>query len=329
MRVKKIILYVLILLFITGATFIFVRLSPSGEIKNYSAYYIDENASPKGHQVKVSFFGVSTLLFDDGETQILIDGFFSRPSIRRVLFTRMESDTTRINHMIEKFGMDRVKGIFVTHSHFDHAFDVAYTTRKTGANLYGSESTLNIARGGAVDESRLKLFQPYETITLGRFTVQIIPSKHSPNNGLKDDGVVIEKPLYQPAKMKAYSEGGSFDFYIHHEGNSIYVKPSPNFIEGRLDTLRADVLFLGIATISNQDSLWKEKFYEQNVGKLKPKILIPLHWDNFFQPLSENLVMLPQFVKSSPADFDFMIRKTRADKIDFKILQGGKSILLF
>jgi len=249
--------------------------------------------------------------------------------MRRVLFTKMASDTVRIDNVIKKYGMNRVKGIFVTHSHFDHAFDVAYTTRRTGANLYGSRSTLNIARGGTVAESQLKPFQPYEIFTLGRFTVQIIPSKHSPNNGLKDDGVEIETPLNQPAKMKAYSEGGSFDFYIHHDGNSIYVKPSPNFIEGRLDSLRADVLFLGIATISNQDSLWKEKFYEQNVGKLKPKILIPLHWDNFFQPLSDNLVMLPRFVKSSPADFDFMIRKAKADKIDFKILQGGKSILLF
>ncbi len=29
-------------------------------------------------QVTVTWLGVSTLLFDDGETQILIDGFFSR-----------------------------------------------------------------------------------------------------------------------------------------------------------------------------------------------------------------------------------------------------------
>jgi len=76
MRLKKIILYVLVTLFVIAATFIFVRLSPSGEIRDYAAYYTDDKASPSGHQVKVSFFGVSTLLFDDGETQILIDGFF-------------------------------------------------------------------------------------------------------------------------------------------------------------------------------------------------------------------------------------------------------------
>ncbi len=31
--------------------------------------------------VTVTWLGVTTLLFDDGETQILIDGFFSRPSL--------------------------------------------------------------------------------------------------------------------------------------------------------------------------------------------------------------------------------------------------------
>ena len=56
---------------------------------------------------------------------------------------------------------------------------------------------------------------------------------------------------------------------------------------------------------------WQQKFYEQTVGKLKPQVLIPLHRDNFFQPLSENLVMLPRFLKSSSEGFDFMIEKSQ------------------
>ena len=75
--------------------------------------------------------------------------------------------------------MDRVKGIFVTHSHYDHSFDVAYTARKTDATLYGSHSTLNIGRGGDVKEEQLSLFQPNQDIQLGNFTVQVIPSIHS------------------------------------------------------------------------------------------------------------------------------------------------------
>lgn len=325
---KKILLVLAVLLLLFLA-FVYTRTLPSGDITKYEKYYVDDSMPPTDNEVKVTFFGVSTLLFDDGKTQLLIDGFFSRPSLWHTLTSKIESDTSLIDHLVTTYKMDRVKGIFVTHSHYDHAFDVAYTTKRTGANLYGSLSTLNIGRGGGVPEEQLKLFHPYETIQFGEFTVQVIPSKHSPNNALKDDGVVIDKPLHQPADMKAYSEGGSFDFYIHHSGHTMYVKPSPNYIEGILDTLKADVVFLGIATITNQDSVWQQKFYEQTVGKLKPGILIPLHWDNFLKPVSKNLVMLPKFANTSAKDFDFMIAKTKADNIDFKILQGTKSIVLF
>jgi len=325
---KRILIGVAILLLIF-IVFIFIRTRPSGDINNYENYFINDTSQLKENQLKVIFFGVSTLLFDDGETQILIDGFFSRPSLWQALVTKIESDTVAIDKMVIDYKMDRVKAIFVTHSHYDHAFDVAYTTKRTGATLYGSVSTLNIGRGGNVREEKLTLFQPYQNVQLGQFTVQVIPSKHSPNNALKDDGVVIEKPLGQPSKMKVYSEGGSFDFYIKHSGHSIYVKPSPNYIEGALDSLKADVVLMGIATVAKQEKSWQNKFYEQTVGKLKPALVIPLHWDDFFHPVSENLVMLPRFANDSPKDFDLFIKKTKADKIDFKILQDTKSMVLF
>ena len=86
---------------------------------------------------------------------------------------------------------------------------------------------------------------------------------------------------------------------------SIYVKPSPNFIEGALDSLRADVVFIGIATVTNHQLSWQEKFYEQTVRKLKPSLVIPLHWDDFFKPVSDHLVMLPRFVNNGPKGFRF------------------------
>ncbi len=327
--IKRIIFGSIAALIVIGIVVVFIKTRPSGDISKYRNYYVDDTSTPNGNDVKVTFFGVSTLLFDDGETQILIDGFFSRPSMVKALFTKIKSDTAQIDRMIADYKMDKVRGIFVTHSHYDHAFDAAYTTKKTGATLYGSVSTLNIGRGGGVEEDHLSLYVPYREIPLGKFTVQVIPSKHSSGNAQKDDGVIIDKPLTQPSKIKAYAEGGSFDFYIKHNGRSIYVKPSPNYVAGTLDSMRADVVFIGTATVAGQPLSWQDAYYEQTIGKLKPGLVIPLHWDNFFEPLSDNLVMLPRLAKASEKDFDIFIDKTRADKIDFKILQGTKSILLF
>lgn len=39
--------------------------------------------------------------------------------------------------------------------------------------------------------------------------------------------------------------------------------------------------------------------------------------------------MLPKFASDNEKDFDFFISRTKADRIDFKILQGTKSIVLF
>lgn len=302
---------------------------PSGDIEKYSKYYVNDTSLPTEGQIKVTFFGVSTLLFDDGETQILLDGFFTRYGLLKALTKRLRSDTAAIDRVLKENEINRVRGIFVTHSHYDHAFDVAYVTKQTGTTLYGSVSTLNIARGGDVAEQQLQLFSPNEDFQLGKFTIRVVPSIHSPGNALDDNNVVIDKPIRQPAKMTDYSEGGSYDFFIQHNGHSIYVKPSPNFIEGALDSLHADVLFLGIATVTKHPEDWQTKFYQHTVGALKPSVLVPLHWDNFLQPMSDHLEMLPRFANTGEKDFDYFIKKLDADHIDFKVLQGSKSIILF
>src|SRR5262245_60869304 len=47
---------------------------------------------PHPGEVKVTFLGTTTLLFDDGETQLMIDGFFSRPPMAKVALSPIETD---------------------------------------------------------------------------------------------------------------------------------------------------------------------------------------------------------------------------------------------
>lgn len=323
---KKFFLGVLILLVIAvSVVYFFTR--PSADINQYQEHYVNDQGTPSDSSVRITFFGVSTILFDDGETQILIDGFFSRPSIIKAFTSPIASDTTIIADVIKQHGINRLKGIFVTHSHYDHGFDAGYVSKMTGAILYGSNSTLNIGRGADLPESQLQLYEPNVDLHIGDFTVRVVPSLHG-GNALNDSKVEIPVPLKQPASMKAYAEGGAFDFLITHHGKKIYVKPSPNFIAGALDSLSANVVMLGIPTVTKQDSLWSNQFYQENVTALEPSILIPIHWDNFFTPLSDELSMLPRFVANVDKDFDFFIKKTTKDGIDFKILQGTKSYTL-
>lgn len=321
--IKKILIVIAVLLVI-AAGFIYSRTLPSGDIDKYQSYFVDE---PADSGVRVTFFGVSTLLIDDGETQVLIDGFFSRYSMTKVLTSDISSDTATINRFISDYKMNRVKGIFVTHSHYDHSFDAGYIAKKTCAILYGSKSTLNVGRGVNVPDPQMEEFRPNQDLVLGNFSIRVVPSKHSPGDG-KLDGEITQ-PVRQPASMKAYLEGGAYDFLITYKGKKIYIKPSPNFIPGALDSLDVDVLFLGIATITKHDPAWINDFYRENVTALEPSLVIPLHWDDFFKPVSDHLEMLPKFTGKVEDDFDYVIERTRTDGIDLKILQGTKSIVLF
>jgi len=314
-------------LLVIAVGYVYFRTRPSGDIDRYGSYLVDDNGTTSDSSVRVTFFGASTLLIDDGVTQILIDGFFSRYSITTILTSDIATDTVIVNRYLRDYKMDRLAGIFVTHSHYDHSFDAGYIARKTGTTLHGSKSTLNVGRGVDVPESLMEEFEPNKDLVFGNFTIRVIPSKHSPSNG-KLDGEILQ-PLRQPASYKAYLEGGAYDFLVTYNGKKIYIKPSPNFIPGALDSLNADALFLGVALITKQDSSWTNDFYRENVTALKPSLLVPLHWDDFFEPVSDHLLMLPIVMANVDDDFDYMIERTKADGIKFKLLQGEKSIVLF
>ena len=327
----KIYLFFIAILAIIGSHFYNTMFAPSANLNNYSACFINDTTTAiSAGAVRVTFFGTSSLLFDDGETQLLIDGYFSRPSLLNVLFGKLTSDTMLINNVLSKNKIDKLKAIFVVHSHFDHAIDAPYITKVTNSILYGSASLLNIGRGGGLSENQMALYEPGKEIQFGKFAVTILKSKHvSLPAKLNDIGQEITQPLKQPAKMKDFKEGGSFDIVMKHEGHTILIKASCNYIENALDTIKADVVFLGVAGLINKDSSFQYNYYQQTVGKINPKMVIPIHWDNFFKPLNENLKPYPKYMNNVEGAFNYLIKRTKADGIDFRLLQGNKHVLLF
>ena len=104
-----------------------------------------------GQALTVTWFGVTTLLIDDGVTQILIDGYFSRPSLLDIALERtIEPDLAAIKGMLDRFEINRLKAVIPVHSHFDHALDSAEIANQTGAQLMGSTTTAQIAAGSSL-----------------------------------------------------------------------------------------------------------------------------------------------------------------------------------
>ena len=78
------------------------------------------------------------------------------------------------------------------------------------------------------------------------------------------------------------------------------VKASTGFIPNQLNGLKVDTLFLGIAQLSKQDQNYQNHYLAESLQKLQPKVVIPIHWDNFFKPLNQPLEFLPNFADQSP-----------------------------
>ena len=286
-----------ILLSFTLLIIFFPGCAPSGDIEDYRAYFHDDQRPLKSKEFSVTYFGVSALLIEDGESQIMIDGFFTRPSASKVVFGKLSTDDELLDTIIRQYHMKSLDAVLVNHGHYDHALDAATLAKKTSAKLYGSRSVVNLGRGENMAESDLFEFEAGDEIRIGDFKVNVIAGKHSPTKVLNADlGEVIAEPLKQPARYTKYKEGGTFDFLISKGDFKIFVKPSPNFIEGALKDYDADVAFLATGSIGTQNKDFINQYYKETVGALHPKLLIPIHWDNFLKADSRNLVMMPWYM---------------------------------
>ena len=164
-----------------------------------------------GQTLTVTWFGVTTLLIDDGVTQILIDGYFSRPGLLDIALERMiEPDLAAIKGMLSRFEINRLEAVIPVHSHFDHALDSAEIAKQTGAQLMGSTTSANIAAGSRLPISQIKVIETGTTYPVGAFEVNFYPSQHAPLATNSAISGTITEPLTLPAPYTAWKLGQAY-----------------------------------------------------------------------------------------------------------------------
>ena len=275
--------------------------------------------------MKITYLGTTMLLLDDGTDQILFDCHVTRPSLWKCAFGKLKTDPLVCERVFRDFEPNRVRAVFLSHSHHDHCLDLPYFANRTGALVFGSESSLNVARGGDVAEDKLQRYVPDTEISIGKFSVRVMKSLHSKpflfNNNL---GQTIDHPLTQPAAMKEFKEGGSFEFLITHSKKTILIRPSYNFIPGALKGVHADILYLGISGLAKDHADTRKRFFSETIGRVKPEIVIPIHWDNFFLPLYGPVRGLPKVGDDTGRSLAILSEYCRRHGVDF-LLQLPRS----
>jgi L-ascorbate metabolism protein UlaG (beta-lactamase superfamily) len=270
---------------------------------------LSSNMANKNAKVQSTFFGTSSVYLTDGTTGIFIDAFLTRPPLSKLKANEdIAPDADLIRETLQRGNVTKLDAIFVAHSHFDHAMDSPEVIHQLGGKLFGSESTLNIGRGAKLSEEQLQIIHDGDEFVLGDFKVRIFEGEHSPGNLFPG---YIDAPLKAPAKPSAYLDGGCYNFLITHPSGSILVLASANYIPGKFDGVSSDVLYLGIGAMGSKDEEFRQKYWKETAEIMKPRVIIPVHWDNFGEPLAKGLEPLPDFIDNVSESRKFLEKKQK------------------
>ncbi len=264
-------------------------------------------------KLRVTFLGVTTLLFDDGETAIMTDGYFTRVDLRSMRASKIRPDRERIGKSLKRAGVKSLAAVIVLHSHFDHALDSPVVAMETGALLVGSASTANIGRGYGMPEARIRSVAGNgDTLTFGRFKVTFVKSEHLPNGFAAGE---ISAPLTPPAAASDFKVGDSDTLLIEHDGRTLLVQGSAGYLPGALKGRQADVVFLGIGGLDTRDASYQQAYWNELVLTVGARRVVPVHWDDFFKPLDEPMVPAAGFERT----MGFVLERGKADGIDIRL----------
>jgi L-ascorbate metabolism protein UlaG (beta-lactamase superfamily) len=239
----------------------------------------------------VTFLGVSTLLLDDGESAILTDGYFSRPSLVKVGLGRIAPDVDRIDAALARTGTEQLAAVLPVHTHVDHALDSAVVAQRTGGLLIGGESVANLGRGHRLPEEQLRVVAPGESLRLRGFDVTWVESRHCPPDRFPGP---ITEPVVPPARAAAYRCGEAWSLLVEHRsGRTVLIQGSAGFAPGALAGYRADVAYLGVGQLGLQDEGYRRTYWAETVQTVGARSVVLVHWDDFFRPLDVPLRALP------------------------------------
>jgi L-ascorbate metabolism protein UlaG (beta-lactamase superfamily) len=230
--------------------------------------------------VSVTWTGAAGLeFFHEGKTW-LIDPYHSRIGKFATFFGQPKPRA----QVVERYRLripGEVQGIIVTHTHFDHAFDIPILAKSLSCPIYGNRS-LETLMGIHGVRNRITICEGREQYPLpGNANLDMIPSFHGkvilgrvPFPGEIDPA---GKP---PLKASDYRHGQVYIARLEIGGTRFMHVGSAALDSRELEGCECDVLFACVPG-------WKKfpGFIPRLVDLTKTKVVVPFHFDDFSAPL--------------------------------------------
>lgn len=270
-----------------------------------------------GGEIGVRWLGTAAFEICCDGTTILIDPYLTRVGFWRFQRGLLETDPARVDAV----GLDAADAIIVGHSHFDHLLDVPYVAAKTGAVVYGSQSTANVLRAAAIPPEQIIICEGRSVFEVGPFRVTLVPSQHSRFSlgGKVPFAGAIPADCRLPMKASGYRVGDVFSIAVEAHGRCLYHMGTADLVEEAIEHDDVDVLLMGIvARHATKD------YVSRVFRRLKPTVVVPMHYDRFFRALDRPMKLVP-FLR-----FARFVDEARAagPAVEIKTLQLGGTMRL-
>ncbi|NDG84912.1 MAG: hypothetical protein EBX52_07735 [Proteobacteria bacterium] len=233
-----------------------------------------------GHGLTIRWLGVAGVSLTDGESTLLFDPVFTKPSLRHwILGSALRSDPERVASSLKSAGVSHAEAVFASHGHFDHSVDVARVSSFTGATIYGGISLKRITTADPALPVHFQMITPEVPIRIGKFTVIPYRREHAPIlHGIHWKFLPGEVPADFHFEFYGYREGETWGYRIEHpEGNVLIDQGSHSYAPNLKYSGNTDAYLVGVA---NKKSF--EDLVEKNIGGIRAPLVVPLHFDFFF-----------------------------------------------
>lgn len=243
------------------------------------------STSPAHGTHHLKYLGTAGFVVEAAGRVMVLDPYLSRPGITQTLFGRLPPDEALLHREIP-----RATEVLCGHSHHDHALDAPAVCKLTGARLIGSAATLNIGRAYGLPEAQLvEMPASGGEVACGEASARACASRH----GRVYFGRVtlpgdIPRPPAWPPRVTDLRHGPVYTWHLRLGDTSLVHVDSADYVEEELAGVRADVLCLcAIGRVYRKD-------YVKNILEIvRPKVVIPCHWDDFTLPYDTPPRQLP------------------------------------
>jgi L-ascorbate metabolism protein UlaG (beta-lactamase superfamily) len=233
--------------------------------------------------IELTYLGTAGFMIKNQQRTVVLDPYLSRIGLTELL-RPLHTNTA----LLKKY-IPNADEVLIGHAHYDHILDAPDLCKQTGARLIGSRATCMVGRAAGLPESQLIETAGREDIVCGDWTVRGLPSIHGKAimGRIPIPGDILSPPVWPP-KMLDLKHGLVLNWLVDTGKLKIVHIDSADFIAEELQGVQADVVCL--CAIGRK---YRPNYVKEVVELLKPKWIVPCHWDTMFTDFEQEPDYIP------------------------------------